>query len=74
MSRISARPSSAGELQVLAAGDARGGVSQFSQDVSGLGLVAATSGNAAAFLAGTAGDDLVDVGGLRGRRARRWRG
>ena len=53
-----------GQLQVFVAGDARGGVSQFSQDISGLGLVATTGGNAATLLAGTAGGDLLTSEGF----------
>jgi Ca2+-binding RTX toxin-like protein len=48
-----------GQLQVFVAGDSRGGVSQFSQDVSGLGTIATNAGNAATLLAGTPGDDLL---------------
>ena len=52
------------QLQVFVAGDSRGGVSQFAQDVSGLGLVATTGGNAATLLSGTAGDDLLTSEGF----------
>ncbi|MGR3462111.1 MAG: DUF4214 domain-containing protein [Roseovarius sp.] len=47
------------QLQVFVAGDSRGGVSQFSQDISGLGVVMTNTGDTAALVAGTAGDDLL---------------
>lgn len=47
------------QLQVFVAGDSRGGVSQFSQDISGLGVVMTNTGDTATLVAGTAGDDLL---------------
>ncbi|HAW45854.1 MAG TPA: hypothetical protein DCX34_01225, partial [Roseovarius sp.] len=47
------------QLQVFVTGDSRGGVSQFSQDLSGLGVVVTNSGDTAALVAGTTGDDLL---------------
>ena len=52
------------ELQLFVAGDPRGGLSQFGLDLSGLGVVAETAGNAAALLAGTPGDDLLSARGF----------
>ena len=52
------------QLQLFVAGDARGGISQFALDLSTLGVVAETGGNAAALLTGTAGDDLLMARGF----------
>ena len=48
-----------GRLQVFVAGDSRGGVSQFSQDVLDLGIVTTSTGAGATLLTGTEGDDLL---------------
>jgi len=52
------------QLQLFVAGDPRGGLSQFSLDLSTLGLVGETGGNAAALLSGTAEDDLLTARGF----------
>ncbi|MET4128793.1 calcium-binding protein [Roseovarius sp. MBR-6] len=52
------------QLQLFVAGDPRGGISQFALDLSTLGVVAETGGNAAALLTGTAGDDLLMARGF----------
>lgn len=52
------------QIQLFVAGDPRGGLSQFSLDLSALGLVAETGGNAAALLSGTAADDLLTARGF----------